>query len=106
MEDFYDAILKNRITLVDFYATWCGPCRAMHPILENLKTLTGDKLRILKLDIDDPDNALIIGKYNIRSVPTLIFFRSGAMLWRGSGVVSAEHLAGLVEKFHAESVNA
>ncbi len=102
MKDFNELISRDKITLVDFYATWCGPCRTMHPILDKLKMAVGEQADILKIDIDDPENALIVSKYTIRSVPTIIIFRAGSVQWRGSGVVSAEHLAELIGKLSGE----
>ncbi len=102
MKDFNELISRDKITLVDFYATWCGPCRTMHPILDKLKMAVGEQADILKIDIDDPENALIVSKYTIRSVPTIIIFRAGSVQWRGSGVVSAEHLAELIGQLSGE----
>lgn len=102
MKDFNEIISRDKITLVDFYATWCGPCRTMHPILDKLKMTVGEQADILKIDIDDPENALVVSKYTIRSVPTIIIFRAGSVQWRGSGVVSAEHLAELIGKLSGE----
>ncbi len=106
MKDFNELISRDKITLVDFYATWCGPCRTMHPILDKLKMTVGEQADILKIDIDDPENALIVSKYTIRSVPTIIIFRAGSVQWRGSGVVSAEHLAELIGKLSGERAEA
>lgn len=106
MKNFNQTISQDKITLVDFYATWCGPCRTMHPILDKLKMTVGERADIVKIDIDDPENALEVGKYNIRSVPTIIIFRAGNVLWRGSGVVSAEHLAELIGKLSGEKTEA
>jgi len=102
MKNFNEIISRDKITLVDFYATWCGPCRTMHPILDKLKMTVGEQADILKIDIDDPENALVVSKYTIRSVPTIIIFRAGSVQWRGSGVVSAEHLAELIGKLSGE----
>ena len=71
--------------LVDFYATWCGPCKMMGPVLAELKQRFGDRLRIIKLDIDNPANAESVRRYGVRSVPTLMLFRRGELLWRESG---------------------
>lgn len=98
-EKFDGEIMSDKLTLVDFYAAWCGPCKAMHPILEQLSQMVGDKARILKYDVDDLDNSDIVARYNVSSVPTLILFSRGKVLWRTSGVVSAEYLRDIVEKF-------
>ena len=90
MEQFNDIIHDNGLTLVDFYATWCGPCKAMHPVLERLKEQMGDSIRILKLDVDR--NGALAAAYGIQSVPTLIRVRRGNVLWRQSGAMDIEDL--------------
>lgn len=85
MEGFNDIIKGETLTLVDFYATWCGPCKTMHPVLEQLKADMGEKVRIVKIDIDK--NRELTQAYNVQSVPTLMTFKSGEMLWRQSGAM-------------------
>ena len=80
MEKFSDIINSEQLTLVDFFATWCGPCKKMHPILEQLKGELGDSIRIIKLDVDKNENLSMI--YRIQSVPTLMLFRKGEVVWR------------------------
>lgn len=75
-EKFNEIIASSTPTLVDFYATWCGPCQAMHPILEELKTKIGDKARILKIDVDQ--NPELAAAYGVQSIPTMIVFSGGA----------------------------
>ncbi len=89
-------------TLVDFYATWCGPCRTMHPILDRLAATLGDRVTILRYDIDDPQNAQLVADHNVRSVPTIVIYRAGKVAWRGSGVVSADHLADTIARIEKE----
>ncbi len=98
MKSFKEFIAEEKLTLVDFYATWCGPCKAMHPILEDYKKQVGDGVRILKLDIDSPANAALVREYHISSVPTLMFVSGGESKWRGSGVVSALELKQISDK--------
>ena len=86
MENFNDIIKSNQLTLVDFYATWCGPCKMMHPVLEQLKDEFGDNIRILKIDVDKNED--VSAAYRIQSVPTLMLFRNGQVLWRQSGAMS------------------
>ncbi|MDO4497993.1 MAG: thioredoxin [Bacteroidales bacterium] len=94
MAQFNEIINGNQLTLVDFYATWCGPCKMMHPVLEQLKEDLGDKIRIIKLDVDK--NEELCDNYRIQSVPTLMLFRSGEVLWRQSGAMSLSDLKNLI----------
>lgn len=98
MENFNEKVAQHTITLVDFYATWCGPCRTMGPIIDRVKQVLRDRVSIIKYDIDDPQNERIVLEHNIRSVPTIVLYRAGKIVWRGSGVVSAEHLIDLIAK--------
>jgi thioredoxin len=97
MENFNDIINGNQLTLVDFFATWCGPCKQMHPVLEQLKASEGENLRIIKLDVDK--NEAIASAYRIQSVPTLMLFRNGELLWRQSGAMSLADLKALLYGF-------
>jgi|ERR1041385_6895537 thioredoxin 1 len=93
---FSEIIKSNTPTLVDFSAEWCGPCKMMKPVLQELKSRMGDKTKIIKVDIDQSPQAA--NAYSIRSVPTLILFRSGEIKWRQSGVVSAEYLQQIISQ--------
>lgn len=90
MEKFNEMINGELLTLVDFFATWCGPCKMMHPILEQLKEKMDDDIRILKVDVDK--NEALSMQYRIQSVPTLMLFKKGEMLWRQSGAMSLNDL--------------
>lgn len=90
MEKFNEMINGELLTLVDFFATWCGPCKMMHPILEQLKEKMGDDIKILKVDVDK--NEALSMQYRIQSVPTLMLFKKGEMLWRQSGAMSLNDL--------------
>lgn len=90
MEKFNEMINGEQLTLVDFFATWCGPCKMMHPILEQLKEKMGDDIRILKVDVDK--NEALSMQYRIQSVPTLMLLKKGEMLWRQSGAMSLNDL--------------
>lgn len=97
METFNDVISTNKPVLVDFFATWCGPCKMMHPVLEQLKTTYGDKIRIIKIDIDK--NSAIANQYQIQSVPTLILFKNGNIVWRQSGAMPLNELQNIIAQF-------
>ncbi len=97
METFNDVISTNKPVLVDFFATWCGPCKMMHPVLEQLKATYGDKIRIIKIDIDK--NSAIASQYQIQSVPTLILFKNGNIVWRQSGAMPLNELQNIIAQF-------
>ena len=97
MEKFEDIIKSDKPVLVDFFATWCGPCKMMHPILDELHGMLGEKARILKVDIDK--NQELAALYNVRSVPTLMVFKNGNVEWRQSGVTQADTLAQVINQF-------
>lgn len=97
MEKFNDVINGNQLTLVNFYATWCGPCKMMHPVLEQLKADLGDSIRIIKLDVDKSGD--IAEAYRIQSVPTLMLFRRGEMLWRQSGAMRLAELKATISNY-------
>ena len=97
MENFFDIIGSKSLTLVDFYATWCGPCKAMHPVLEQLKAQAGDRVRIIKLDVDRARS--VAEQYGIMAVPTLILFREGKVLWRQSGAMPRADLMNVIGQY-------
>jgi thioredoxin 1 len=97
MESFNDIINSEQLTLVDFFATWCGPCKIMHPVLVQLKDELGDSIRIIKIDVDK--NESLSMTHRIQSVPTLMLFRKGEVLWRQSGALSLSDLKASIAKF-------
>lgn len=97
METFYDVVAGNQLVLVDFFATWCQPCKMMHPILKQVKDVLGDRIRIIKIDVDT--HSALANKYQIQSVPTLMLFRKGEVLWRASGVMQKAELLGTIDPF-------
>ena len=87
----FDAIIQSqKPVLVDFFATWCGPCKMLSPVLKEVKDSLGDTISIIKIDVDK--NQQISSKYQVRGVPTMILFQNGKQLWRQSGVVSKEEI--------------
>jgi len=84
MSDFNEIINSEKPTLVDFFATWCGPCQMLSPILEEVSSEVGDTAKVLKVDIEK--NMDFARQYNVRSVPTLIIFKEGKEVWRSTGI--------------------
>lgn len=99
MGKFEELIKGDKPVLVDFFATWCGPCKAMHPILEELKKEMGDQIHVLTIDVDEEANRQFVMSHQIQSVPTLMIFKKGEMVWRQSGVMQSMQLKNVIEKY-------
>ena len=97
MNNFEQLISGDKPVLVDFFATWCGPCKMMHPILEELKQSIGDQATIIKIDVDEAQELAV--QYGVRAVPTLAIFKQGQLVWREAGVHSAQQLTQVLEPF-------
>ncbi len=94
MGSFQDIINKNEPVLIDFFATWCGPCKALAPVLEQVKDVVGEKATIIKVDVDK--NQALATKLSVRGVP-IVLYKNGKQLWRQSGVIPKEEIIKQIE---------
>lgn len=94
MSKFNEIINSDKPVLVDFFATWCGPCKMMSPILDQVKSQFGDEISIIKIDVDK--NMQLAQQHEIKGVPTLKIFSKGKELWKGSGVYQASQLEAII----------
>ena len=98
MEKFEDLIQSTMNVLVEIFEEWCRQCKAMKPVLEELKYLVGVKARIVKIDVDQHED--LATKYRIQAVPTFILFKNGEAVWRHSGVIHSSELQGVIERHY------
>ncbi|OWP76567.1 thioredoxin [Flavobacterium oreochromis] len=89
-DSFRNIINKDKPVLIDFFATWCGPCQMLAPVLREVKELLGDEISIIKIDVDK--NQKIAASYQVRGVPTLMFFNKGQAVWRQSGLLQKDEI--------------
>jgi len=104
MAQFNEIIRGNTPVLVDFFATWCGPCKTMAPVLEQVKSQLGEQVRILKVDVDK--NQALAQYFQIRTVPTLKLFINGQEKWSGSGVIPASQLTSIIRSAAEQATSA
>ncbi|MEN8928945.1 MAG: thioredoxin [Flavobacteriales bacterium] len=97
MGNFVKLINGKKPVLADFFATWCGPCKAMSPILVETKSKLEDKVTVVKIDVDK--NQAAANRFKVKGVPTLVLFMEGKIVWRKSGVISSDQLIGEIQHF-------
>jgi thioredoxin 1 len=91
---FQNLINSDKPVLVDFFATWCGPCQMLAPVLKEVKDSLGERVSIIKIDVDK--NQEIASVYQVRGVPTMMLFQNGQQLWRQSGILSKQEIIGVI----------
>lgn len=101
MDKFNQIISGSKPVLVDFFATWCGPCQMLAPILHDVKTDMGDKITIIKIDVDKNQQLMANPQFQVKGVPTLMLFQNGKMLWRQSGVLQKDDIIRTINQ-HAQ----
>lgn len=94
---FDEMINSDKPVLVDFFATWCGPCKTMAPVLKEVKDAVGDAASIIKVDVDK--NQASARQYEVQGVPTFILFKNGKPLWRQSGVIPKSTLINMINQY-------
>lgn len=96
MEEKFEAIIQSdKPVLIDFFATWCGPCRAMAPVLSELKAKLGDRVTIVEIDVDQHTDLAV--KMRVMGVPTFMVYKNGRQLWSEAGTFTLETLKKIIE---------
>jgi thioredoxin 1 len=91
----FNELLQNSLVLVDFFTEWCGPCKMMKPVLEEVKASVGDTVRIIKIDVEK--NVQVASQYQVTGVPTFVLFKNGKPVWRQSGVIPPSVLRQVIQ---------
>lgn len=99
MDSFTTLINSKEPVLVDFFATWCGPCQMLAPILKEVKDTLGDEIKIIKVDVDKNQTLMSNPQFQVKGVPTLMLFQNGRMLWRQSGVIPKDEIIRTIKNF-------
>jgi len=95
MAKFQEVVNSHPLVLVDFHATWCGPCKTLTPILKEVKNKVGEGVKIVKIDVDKHQQ--LSAQMGVRGVPTMVLYKNGTQVWRQSGVVPASQLEALLQ---------
>ena len=94
----FQEIIKGEIpVLVDFHAEWCSPCKTMNPILKSIKKHFGDKLKIIKINVDN--NQQVANKFQVKGIPTFILFQNSEILWKKSGVINESSFVEIIKSY-------
>ncbi len=96
MSSFFEIIAGDQLVLVDFFATWCGPCKMISPVLKDVKDSLGDQIKILKIDVDK--NQRLAASINVKGVPTLVLYKNSNILWRQSGVIQKNDIISKIKE--------
>lgn len=96
MSSFFEIIAGDQLVLVDFFATWCGPCKMISPVLKDVKDSLGDQIKILKIDVDK--NQRLAASLNVKGVPTLVLYKNSNILWRQSGVIQKNDIISKIKE--------
>lgn len=96
MQSFNQIITEGKPVLVEFYASWCGACKLMKPVMKSADRKLGSSIRIIKIDVDN--NPLLVAKYHVRNIPALLLFHKGKLLWKEDRIIPSGKLIGKIEE--------